>query len=188
MKIERETIKYEIGSFHDINEILYRQKKKTIIHIMRYIKSRINDIYLYKWKKNREREEQIKDWQFHDIDEILYRQKKKTIFHIMRYIQNRKNDVYIFVYKWRLRETQSNMRLAISWCQWNIISPKEEDDISYHEIHPKQQKRFIYIYMKMKIERETIKYEIGNFMISMKYYIAKRRNRYFISWDTSKYI
>ena len=38
----------------------------------------------------------------------------------------------------------------------------------------------------MKIERDTIKYEIGNFMISMKYYIAKRRRRYFISWDTSK--
>ena len=39
--------------------------------------------------------------------------------------------------------------------------------------------RYIYIYMK--IERETIKYEIGNFKISMKYYIAKRRRRYFIS-------
>merc|ERR1711963_656799 len=66
----------------------------------------------------------------------------------------------------------------------NIISPKKEDDISYHEILPKQQKRYIYIYMK--IERETIQYEIGNFKISMKYYVAKRRNRYFISSDTSK--
>ena len=82
------------------------------------------------------------------------------------------------------RETQSNLRLAISWYQWNIISPKEEDDNSYHEIHSKQKKWYIYIYMK--IARETIKYEIGNLKISMKYYIAKRRRRYFISWDTSK--
>ena len=28
----------------------------------------------------------------------------------------------------------------------------------------------------MKIERETIKYEIGNFMILMKYYIAKKED------------
>merc|ERR1712213_277661 len=58
-------------------------------------------------------------------------------------------------------------------------SPKEEHDISYHEIRPKQQKRFIfiYIYMKMKIERETNKYEIGNSMISMKYYIAKKKKK-----------
>ena len=55
MKIERETIKYEIGSFHDINEILYRQKKKTIFHIMRYIKSRGNDIYT---NEKRERDDQ----------------------------------------------------------------------------------------------------------------------------------
>ena len=40
--------------------------------------------------------------------------------------------------------------------------------------------------MKLKIERETNKYEIGNSMISMKYYIAKKKRRYFISWDTSK--
>ena len=67
------------------------------------------------------------------------------------------------------------MRLAISRYQWNIMSPKEEADISYHEIRPKQQNRFIYIYMKLKIERETNKYEIGNSMISMKYYIAKKK-------------
>ena len=129
-----------------------------------------------------ERDKQIWDWQFHDINEILYRQRKKTIFLIMRYFQNSKNDIYI--YKWRLRERQSNLRVAISWYQWYIISPKEEDDISYHEIHPKQKKWYIFIYMK--IETETIQYEIGNFKISMKYYVAKRRNRYFISWDTSK--
>ena len=55
MKIERETIKYETGCFHDINEILYRQKKKTIFHIMRYIKNRGNDIYT---NEKRERDDQ----------------------------------------------------------------------------------------------------------------------------------
>ena len=59
MKIERETIKYEIGDFHDINEILHRQKKKTIFHIMRYIKSRINDIYIYTNEKETERDDPI---------------------------------------------------------------------------------------------------------------------------------
>ena len=39
-KIERETIKYEIGGFHDINELLYRQKKSTIFPIMRYTQKR----------------------------------------------------------------------------------------------------------------------------------------------------
>ena len=38
----------------------------------------------------------------------------------------------------------------------------------------------------MKIERETIKCEIGNFMILMKYYIAKERRRNFLSWDSFK--
>ena len=32
-------------------------------------------------------------------------------------------------------------------------------------------------------EGETIKFETGNFMISMKYYIAKRRRRYFTSFQ-----
>ena len=41
--------------FHDINEILYRQKKKTIFHIMRYIQSRDNDIYT---NEKRERDDQ----------------------------------------------------------------------------------------------------------------------------------
>jgi len=229
MKIDRETIKYEIGNFmistkyyianrrrryfiswdtskhkkryiyihedwerdnqiwdwqfQDINEIVCRHKKKTIFHIMRYIQNNQNDLYIYIYEnEDWERDKQIWDWQFHDINEILYRQKKKTTFHIMRYIQNSKNDIYI--YKWRLREGQSNLRVAISWYQWYIISPKEEDDIPYHEIHSKQKKWYIFIYMK--IETETIQYEIGNFKISMKYYVAKRRKRYFISWDTSK--
>ena len=39
------------------------------------------------------------------------------------------------------------MRLAISWYQWNIISPNEEGDISYHEIHPEQKKWYIHIYI-----------------------------------------
>ena len=116
---------------------------------MRYIKSRGNDIYT---NEKRERDDQNWDWQFHDINEILYRQRKKTIFLIMRYFQNSKNDIYI--YKWRLRERQSNLRVAISWYQWNIISPKEEDDISYHEIHPKQQNHFIYIYISDNENRE----------------------------------
>ena len=59
MKIERETIKYEIGIFHDINEILYRQKKKTIFHIMRYIQSRVNDIYISTNEKKRDRDDPI---------------------------------------------------------------------------------------------------------------------------------
>ena len=40
--------------------------------------------------------------------------------------------------------------------------------------------------MKMKIERGTTKFEIGNFMILMKYYFAKGKRRYFISGDTSQ--
>ena len=127
--------------FHDINEILYRQKKSTIFPIMRYTQKRKKwYIYIYD-NKDWARHNQIGDWQLHNINEILHRHKKKTIFHIMRYI-------------------------------------------------PKEQKRFIYIYIYIyetkKIERETNKYEIGNYMISMKYYIAKRRRRYFISWDTFK--
>ena len=92
--------------FHDINEILYRQKKKTIIHIMRYIQNRKNDIYIY---EDCERDNQIRDWQFEDINEILYRQKKKTIFHIMRYIQNSKKDLYIYIWKWRLKERHNQI-------------------------------------------------------------------------------
>ena len=56
------------------------------------------------------------------------------------------------------------MRLAISWYQWNIISPKEEDDISYHEIHLKQQKRHIYIYKWRLRERQT------NMRLAMSWY------------------
>ena len=102
---------------------------------------------------------------------------------MMRYIQYRKNGIYTYINEDWERDNQI-WDWQFSWYQWNIISPKEEDDISYHEIHPKQKKWYIFIYMK--IERETIQYEIGNFKISMKYYVAKRRNRYFISWDTSK--
>ena len=50
--------------------------------------------------------------------------------------QNRKYDTYI--YACRLRERQSNMRLAIPRYQGNIVSPREGDDISRHEIHQKQ--------------------------------------------------
>ena len=121
--------------------IIGRRKR----HFILWDKSKTaKTIYIY-INEDWERDNQIWEWQFHDINDILYRQKKKTIFHIMRYIQNRKNDIYLYI--WRLRERQSNMRLAISRYQWNIMSPKEEDDISYHEIHPKQQKRFIYIYI-----------------------------------------
>ena len=63
----------------------------------------------------------------------------------MRYIQNSKNDIY--THKWSSRERQWNMRVAVSWYQWNIISPKEEDDISNHEIHPEQKMIYIYIYI-----------------------------------------
>ena len=79
--------------FHDINEISYRQRKKTIFLIMKYFQNSKNDVYIYEdW----ERDNQIWDWQVHDINEILYCQQKKTIFHIMRYIQNSKNDIYIY--------------------------------------------------------------------------------------------
>jgi len=101
----------------------------------------------------------------------------------MRYIQTRRREIYIHIKEWRLRERQSNMRLAISWYQWHIVSPEEDIDISYHEIHPEKK---WYIYRKMKIERDTIKFEIDNFTILMKYYIARKRRRYFIPWDTSK--
>ena len=60
--------------FPDINEILCRQKKKTIFRIMRYIKTRYNDIYT---NEKRERDDQNWDWQFHDVNEILYRQKEE---------------------------------------------------------------------------------------------------------------
>jgi len=281
MKIERETIKYEIGNLK-ISMKYYIAKRRRRYFISWDTSKTAKTIYLYlyiyeneDWKKDN----QIWEWQFHDINEIFYRQRKK-IFHIMGYIQNSKNDIYIYIYKWRLRERQSNMRLAISWYQWNIILPKEEDDISYHEIHPKQNKRYIYtwrlrerqsnmrlaisryqwnimspikeddmsyheirqnrkydiyiymhedwerdnqiwgwqvqdineilyrhktktifhimryiqnsksnlfifIYLKMKIEREATKFEIGNLMTSMKNYIVKKKRRwYFISWDT----
>ena len=137
MKIERETIKYEIGSFM-ISMKYYIAKRRRRYFISWDTSKAELMIYIFLQMKKRERDDPIWDWQFPDINEILCRQKKKTIYHIMRYIQNRKKDVYIFIYKWRLRETQSNMRLAISWHQWNIISSKEEDDISHHEIHQSQ--------------------------------------------------
>jgi len=103
-------------------------------------------IYIYIYEiEDWERDNQIWDWQFHDINEILYRQKKKRRYFISW--DTFKAAKMIYIYKWRLRERQSNMRLAIWRYQWNIISLKKEDDISYHEIHPKQQKRFIYIYI-----------------------------------------
>ena len=185
MKIERETIKYEIGNFMILMKY-YIAKERRRYFLSWDTSKTAKTIYIY-INEDWERDNQIWEWQFHDINDILYRQKKKTIFHIMRYIQNPKYNIYTYTWKWRLRERQSNLRLAIWWYQWNITSPKKkEDDISNHEIHPKQQKWFIYIYMKMKIERDTIKFEIGNFMILMKYYIANRRRRYFISWDTFK--
>ena len=63
--------------FHDINEILYRQTKKTIAHCMRYIKFRIKDINI---NEKRERDDQIWDWQFHDTNEIFYRQIRRRYF------------------------------------------------------------------------------------------------------------
>jgi len=148
MKIERETIKYEIGNFmismkyyiakrrrryfiswdtsktekmiyiyinedwdrdnqiwdrqlHDITEISYRKKKKTIFHCMRYIKFTFNNIYI---NEKRERDDQIWDWQFHNINEIFYRQKKKTIIRVMRYIKFKMNDVYIYIRRKRGRD------------------------------------------------------------------------------------
>jgi len=141
-------------------------------------------IYIYiSENEDWERDNQIWDWQYDDINEILHRQKEKEDYISYHEIHSKQQKGYIYIYKWRLKERQINMRLAISRYQRIIISPEEDFDISYHEIHP--EKKEIYIYMKMKIERETIKYEIGNFKISMKYYIAKRRRRYFITWDTS---
>ena len=64
--------------FQDINEILCRQKRKTIFHIMRYVQNSKTDLYIYIYEnEDWERDKQIRDWQFHDINEILYRQKKK---------------------------------------------------------------------------------------------------------------
>ena len=95
--------------------------------------------------------------------------------------------IYIHIYERRLRERQSNMRLAISWHQGNIISPKNKKKTILHITRYIQiNKNDIYIYIIMKIERDTIKFEIGNFKILIKYYIVKKRRRYFISWDTSK--
>ena len=54
----------------------------------------------------------------------------------------------------RERERRSNLRLAISWYWWNIISSKEEDDIPYHEIHPQQKNDEYIIIYKWRL-RET---------------------------------
>jgi len=120
-------MKYEIGSF--MISMKYYIAKRSQRYFLSWDTPRKekNDIYIYIYdNKDWARHNQIGDWQLHNINEILYRHKKKTIFHMMRYIQ-------------------------------------------------KEQKRFIYTHMKMRIERETNKCEIGNFMILMKYYIAKKK-------------
>ena len=167
MKIERETIKYEIGCFHDINDILYRQKKKTIIHIMRYIGIRINDIYLYKWKKKAERE-RIKS----EIGNFMILMKY--------YIAKRRRRYFT---SWDTSKTEKMMYIYLyineDWERHNQIWDWQFHDVN--EILYRQKKKTIfhitrYIksryngkYIYMKRERETSKTEIGNFMMSMKY-------------------
>ena len=47
MKRERETIKTEIGNFMMSMKYCIAKKKKTIFRDIRYIKIKINDIYIY---------------------------------------------------------------------------------------------------------------------------------------------
>ena len=135
MKIERETIKYEIGNFMILMKYYIAKKEDDISYHEIHPQQRKIYVYIYIYiNEDWQRDNQIWDWQFHDINEILYRQTKKTIAHCMRYI------------KFRIK------------------------DININE----------------KRERETIKSEIDNFTIPMKYFIAKEKRRYFASWDTSK--
>ena len=134
-----------------------------------------------------ERDNQIWDWQFRDINEILYLQEKKTIFHIMRYIQKRQNDLYIYIYE---NEDWERDKQIWDW-QFHdineILYRQKKKTIILIMRYIRTRTNDIYLYKwKKKTERERIKSEIGNFMILMKYYIAKRRRRYFTSWDTSK--
>jgi len=106
MRLAVSWYQWNIISPKEVNDISYHEihpEKKKMIYI-----------YIYD-NKDWARHNQIGDWQLHNINEILHRHKKKTIFHIMRYIQNIKNDLYIYMKKKRLRERQTNMRLAISW-------------------------------------------------------------------------
>ena len=107
MRLAISWYQWNIISPKEVNDISYHEihpEKKKMIYI-----------YIYD-NKDWARHNQIGDWQLHNINEILYRHKKMTIFPMMRYIQKeQKRFIYIYIWKKRLRERQTNMRLAISW-------------------------------------------------------------------------
>ena len=101
MKMERETIQYEIGSsWYQWNIISSKEDNDISYHEIHAGKEKKN-IYIYIYdNEDWARHNQIWDWQLHDINEIIYRQKKKKmIFHIVRCIQNSKIDLYIYIYE-----------------------------------------------------------------------------------------
>ena len=171
MKIERETIKYEIASFHDINEILYRQKKKTIFHIMRYIQSRVNDIYI---STNEKKERETIQSEIGNFPILMkyYVAKRRRRYIISWDTSKIEKKMYIYLY------------INEDWERHNQIWDWQFHDIN--EILYRQKKKTIFhimryiknrgndIYTNEKRERETIKTEIGNFMVSMEYYVAKK--------------
>jgi len=135
MKIERETIKYEIGSFM-ISMKYYIAKRRRRYFISWDTSKAELMIYIFLQMKKRERETiQSEIGNFPILMKYYVAKRRRRYIISWDTSKIKKKDVYLFTYKWRLRETQSDMRLAISWHQWNIISSKEEDDISYHEIH-----------------------------------------------------
>merc|ERR1711963_1330063 len=85
--------------------------------------------------------------------------------------------IYIYINKWRLRERQT----IRDWQYHDIneILYRQKKTPIFHIMRYIQKRKIIYIFMKMKIERETIKFEICNFMILMKYYIVKKRKTIF---------
>ena len=170
--------------FQDINEILCRQKKKPIFHIMRYVQNSKTDLYIYIWNwRLRERQTNtrlaIPWYQWNTIS-----QKKKRRYFISWDTSKTAKTIYIHINEVRERDNEV-------W-EWQfhdineILYRQKKSTIFPIMRYTQKRKNDIYIYMIIKIERDTIKFEIGNFIILMKYYIVTKRRRYFIWWDTFK--
>ena len=134
MKLERGTIKSEIDSF--MISMKYYIAKRGRRYFLSWDTSKAELMrYIFLQMKKRERETiQSEIGNFTILMKYYIAKERRRYFLSWDTSKTAKT---IYIYKWRLRERQSNMRLAISRYQWNIISPKEEDDISYHEIHSK---------------------------------------------------
>ena len=184
MKIERETIKCEIGNFMILMKYYIAKERRRNFLSWDSFKT-AKTIYIY-----------IKM----EIERETHKYEIVNFVMSMKYYIVMGNKIQYFI-SWDTCKSANPIYIYINedWERDNQIRDWKFHDINEILYHQKKKTIFytmryiksrvndIYIYFyTWKKERETIQFEIGNFMILMKHYIAKRRRRYSISWDTSK--